>query len=124
MTTLQVFDKPMCCSTGICGPQVDPVLPQFASDLAWLKEQGVTVERFNLAQEPQAFIAHADVKDAIQVNHEQVLPIVRVDGVIVSRGAYPLRHQLAKWCGKSLLAPLTMSQLAEGSCCGSEGCCS
>ena len=64
MTTLQVFDKPMCCSTGICGPQVDPVLPKFASDLAWLKDQGVTVERYNLAQQPQAFVSHADVKEA------------------------------------------------------------
>jgi len=26
MTSLQVFDKPMCCTTGFCGPTVDPVL--------------------------------------------------------------------------------------------------
>ncbi len=42
MTTLQVFDRPMCCSTGVCGPSVDPVLPRFAADLDWLKGQGVT----------------------------------------------------------------------------------
>ena len=41
MTTLQVFDRPMCCSTGICGPSVDPVLATFAADLDWLKDQGV-----------------------------------------------------------------------------------
>jgi arsenite methyltransferase len=40
MKTVQVYDKPMCCSTGICGPDVDPVLPQFAADLDWLKGQG------------------------------------------------------------------------------------
>ena len=27
MKTIQVYDKPMCCSTGVCGPKVDPVLP-------------------------------------------------------------------------------------------------
>lgn len=31
----QVYDKPMCCATGVCGPQVDPVLPRFAADLDW-----------------------------------------------------------------------------------------
>ncbi len=50
--SIQVFDKPMCCSTGICGPQVDQTLVRFATDLDWLSRQGVTVERFNLSQQP------------------------------------------------------------------------
>ena len=41
MTSIQVFDPAMCCSTGICGPSVDPQLVRFAADLAWLKSQGV-----------------------------------------------------------------------------------
>ena len=36
---IQVFDPPMCCSTGVCGPDVDPVLVRFAADLAWLQER-------------------------------------------------------------------------------------
>ena len=123
MTTLQVFDKPMCCSTGICGPKVDPVLPQFASDLAWLRDQGVTVERYNLAQHPQAFVSHLDVREAIRENHELVLPLVRVNDVIVSRGTYPLREQLASWCGVSLVKPTAATESAVGSSCGPNGCC-
>ncbi|HTN04894.1 MAG TPA: arsenic metallochaperone ArsD family protein, partial [Planctomycetaceae bacterium] len=61
MKHVQIYDKPMCCSTGVCGPQVDPVLPRFAADLDWLKSQGHQVERFNLAQQPDAFIANPDV---------------------------------------------------------------
>jgi arsenite methyltransferase len=57
MTVLQVFDPPMCCSSGVCGPSVDPRLPRFAADLDWLRNQGVQVERFNLAHQPQAFVA-------------------------------------------------------------------
>lgn len=49
MTMFQVFDRPMCCSTGVWGPTADPVLARFAADLEWLKGQGVTVERYNLA---------------------------------------------------------------------------
>lgn len=122
MGTLQVFDKPMCCSTGICGPKVDPVLPRFAADLAWLREQGVAVERYNLAQQPQAFVAHEDVKAAIQDEH--ALPLFRVNGEIVFKGKYPSRSMLARWCGVSVAASLPVSETAVGgSCCGSTGCC-
>jgi hypothetical protein len=119
VATLQVFDKPMCCSTGICGPKVDPVLPKFAADLAWLKEQGVAVERYNLAQQPEAFAAHEDVKAAIREGHEHALPLIRLDGHIVCKGVYPSREMLAAWCGVPQSKPLA----ASGSCCGPTGCC-
>lgn len=57
MTRLQVFDPAMCCSTGVCGPHVDPQLPRFSADLEWLGTQGVEVERYNLAQQPRVFVA-------------------------------------------------------------------
>jgi arsenite-transporting ATPase len=34
---------------------VDPALAQFAADCSWLSGQGVGVERYNLAQQPQAY---------------------------------------------------------------------
>jgi len=30
---IQVLDPPRCCSTGVCGPNVDPELVRFAADL-------------------------------------------------------------------------------------------
>jgi hypothetical protein len=48
MKKLEVYDPAMCCSTGVCGVDVDPVLVQFAADLAWIGEQGVSVTRYNL----------------------------------------------------------------------------
>ena len=48
MSKLEVFDPAMCCSTGVCGVDVDPVLVQFAADLQWLGEQGVEIKRYNL----------------------------------------------------------------------------
>jgi trans-aconitate methyltransferase len=118
MVTLQVFDKPMCCSTGICGPKVDPVLPAFAADLAWLKDHGVTVERYNLAQQPQAFVAHEDVKAAIQDEH--ALPLIRVNGEIVFKGKYPSRSMLARWCGVAVPTALPVTTETN---CGPTGCC-
>jgi hypothetical protein len=94
---VQVFDKPMCCSTGICGPQVDQTLVRFASDLDWLRRQGVVVERFNLSQQPREFAQQADVRSALQTKGTDALPIIRVDGRIVCQGTYPSRDLLASW---------------------------
>ena len=41
MISVKVFDPAMCCSTGVCGPGVDPQLARFAADLEWLAGQGV-----------------------------------------------------------------------------------
>src|SRR6188768_403256 len=101
MAAVQVFDKPMCCSTGVCGPKVDPVLPRFAADLEWLKSKGIPVERYNLAHQPGAFTAHEDVTEQLARNGIKALPIVRVDGRIVSRGTYPSRAVLAEWANVS-----------------------
>lgn len=65
MTTIQVFDPPMCCSTEVCGPGVDPALARFAGDLEWLRSRGLRVERFNLAQQPGAFTANPAVREAL-----------------------------------------------------------
>jgi len=95
MSTVQVFDPPMCCSTGVCGPTVDPKLARFASDLQWLASEGVLVERFNLAQQPQAFASSAIVKAALEKEGNACLPLIVINGEIASGGQYPSREQLA-----------------------------
>jgi AhpD family alkylhydroperoxidase len=95
MSVMQVFDPPMCCSTGVCGPHVDATLRHFAADLEWLKSQGVEVQRYNLAQEPRVFADHALVKSALAKSGEKCLPLILVDGEIVAEGAYPSREELA-----------------------------
>ncbi len=103
MTIVEVFDPAMCCSTGVCGPTVDPGLSRFAADLDWLAAQSVTVIRHNLAQEPGAFAAQPLVTGALQAEGEGVLPVVITDGTLVSKGRYPAREELAAWAG--LAAP-------------------
>jgi hypothetical protein len=41
METLTVFDPAICCSTGVCGSDVNQVLV----DVQWLKGRGVQVIR-------------------------------------------------------------------------------
>lgn len=99
MMKLQVFDPPMCCSTGVCGPDPDPVLPRFAADIHWLENQGVVVERYNLAQQPQAFAANETVKAALVQFGNDCLPLILVNDAILSRGVYPTRQELARFVG-------------------------
>ncbi len=101
MTRLEVFDPPLCCSTGVCGPEVAPELPRFAGDLAWLSRSGVEVVRFNLAQQPEAFARNAVVLEAM-TKGDDALPLLLVDGKISCHGRYPSREELAAWTG---LAP-------------------
>mgnify|MGYP006202186647 CR=1 FL=1 len=56
MKEILVLDPEQCCATGVCGPDVDPKLVQIAADLRWLTAQGVVVERFNFAPQPEAFV--------------------------------------------------------------------
>lgn len=93
MPKLEVFEPAMCCPTGVCGVNVDPVLVQFNADLQALAQSGVQVVRHSLAQEPAAFAAHPEVLKAMEAGMDR-LPIVTVDGRIVSTGLYPSKAQL------------------------------
>jgi AhpD family alkylhydroperoxidase len=96
-TTVQIYDPAMCCPTGVCGPAVDTTLPQFAADLDWLATKGVSVERFSLTQQPEAYASNEQVKQVLAAEGTDCLPLTLVNGVIVSKGAYPSREQLARW---------------------------
>ena len=132
MPKLQVFDQPMCCTTGICGPEVDPALVSFAADLQWLERNGVVVERINPAHQPALFAANEQVREELQRHGNGCLPLLLVDSRVVSRGVLPDRAQLAGWTGIPLgelpvLLPIFGSAPAgnpeSSACCDSSGCC-
>jgi hypothetical protein len=125
---IRVFDPAMCCSTGVCGPSIDPELARFAADLDWLRKQGVQVERFNLSQRPDAFAGTPAVKEALSRGTE-VLPLILVGDRIAVEGSYPSRETLAALAGV-VVKKLGMAPEGSGGCCppspGAEpktGCC-
>ncbi len=120
MKNLEVFDPAMCCSTGVCGVNVDPVLAQFSADLKWVEEQSVLVRRYNLSQEPQAFAANPAVVKEMEAGMDR-LPILVVDGHIVTTGIYPSRQQLVQKLG---LSEAEASAVApKKSCCSPKSDC-
>ncbi|HEY3433826.1 MAG TPA: arsenite efflux transporter metallochaperone ArsD [Rhodocyclaceae bacterium] len=122
MKKLEVFDPAMCCSTGVCGVEVDPVLAQFSADLKWVEEHGISVTRHNLGQEPQAFASNPDVVKEMEAGIDR-LPILAIDGHIVSTGIYPSRQQLAQKLGITLTTAEKPHIKVGSACKPNSGCC-
>lgn len=104
MKTIQIYDPPMCCSTGLCGPSVDPELVRFAALLQQLAAQGVQVERYNLGQQPLAFVQNPTVKAALEAGGVELLPLTFWDGAEHSRGRYPSAAERTEWARAAGLA--------------------
>jgi hypothetical protein len=98
MSKLEIFDPPMCCKTGICGEHPDFTLVTFASDLEWLKAQGVEVERHCLSLEPNEFNQNEAVKNLIDKDGSKCLPVLTLNNQIVFKGEYISREKLANIC--------------------------
>lgn len=97
------------------------MLAQFAADLKWVAEQGVTVVRYNLGQEPQAFAANPAVLKEMEAGMDR-LPILVVDSHVVSTGIYLTRQQLAQKLG-SALATADKPHVKVGGCGCKPGSC-
>lgn len=91
-----IYDPAMCCSTGLCGPVIDPVLVKVNDAVLALKKQGVEVERFNLSQQIKDFMANEDVAGLLHKNGKKILPITMVNGSIFKTGEYSSYEDLCK----------------------------
>lgn len=119
MKTIHVFDPAMCCSSGVCGTEVDQSLVNFSADVDWAKQNGIKIERFNLAQQPMEFANNQVVRNFLERSGQQALPLILVDGEIALAGRYPNRSELAQWAGS--VQPL--ADIPVASCCSGGKCC-
>ena len=119
MSAIQIFDPALCCSSGVCGQDIDAKLVQASADIDWAKGLGAQVERFNLAQQPMAFAENEAVRGFLERSGQDSLPITVMDGQVVLAGRYPSRLQLAQWLKLDAApAPVTAS-----ACCSGGKCC-
>ncbi|GAA3818362.1 arsenite efflux transporter metallochaperone ArsD [Cellulomonas soli] len=134
MGAIEVFEQAMCCSSGVCGPDVPQELVTFSADLDWLRDHGAEVTRHNLAGDPAAFVSRQPVLDFMRVSGSDGLPLVLVDGVVAMAGRYPSREELTRWSGAPADQPRTVPPVAhplalpmagtgDGGCCAGGGSC-
>lgn len=118
MSTIHIFDPALCCSTGVCGVDVDQQLVDFSADVDWAKQNGAQIERFNLAQQPMAFAENPVVKGFLERSGAEALPLILVDGEMALAGRYPNRSELARWA-----AIKADEQNTQSGCCSGSKCC-
>ena len=97
MKNLQIYDPPMCCSTGICGVDIDTELVRFASLLNQLSKEDIKVERYNLASDPMAFAQNPVVKEILEKEGDSALPVIFRDGQVLLKGRYPDQIERSEW---------------------------
>ena len=120
MKTIQIYDPAMCCSSGVCGTDVDQQLVNFSADVDWAKQNGANIERFNLAQQPMEFANNQTVRSFLERSGQEALPLILVDGEVALAGRYPNRIELARWAG--IVQPAAETK-PSGSCCSGGKCC-
>jgi hypothetical protein len=120
MKVVKIYDPALCCATGVCGVETDQTLIRFAADVEWIRGKGGSVERYNLAQTPLAFVEHPVVRSFLERSGSDALPLVLVDDEIALAGRYPSRPELARWLG--IEEGSSLRQVAKG-CCSGDGCC-
>lgn len=123
MPTIQVFEPALCCTTGVCGPDVDEALVTFTADIDHVQQQGVDIARHNLANDPMAFAEEPVVARFLSTVGSDGLPLVLVDGVTVLTGRYPTRDMLARFAGVAAADRPVLTLAEGGGCCSGSGCC-
>jgi len=99
MGKVEIFDPVLCCSTGVCGPSVDPELVRVASAIYLLGKRGNEVKRYNLGFEPALFVENKEVNKVLHEKGPDSLPITLVEGIVTKIGTYPTNDELAEWFG-------------------------
>lgn len=120
---IEIYDPAMCCSTGVCGPSVDPELVRIQEALRQIQKQApeVQVQRFGLSAEPQAFVANTAVAELLKSEGPECLPLSFVDGKLVSKGGYPSNEELQTIL-KNAGLNITIGEKKK-SCGCAPGCC-
>lgn len=91
---VELFDPPMCCPTGLCGPVLDTTLVDIGEALLALQSEGRTVVRHMMTAEPAAFMRNREVYELIRQRQLEVLPITVVRGRVVKTDGYPSLDEL------------------------------
>ncbi len=95
---LIIFEGPMCCSTGLCGPSPDKELIDINEALKKLAEEykGLKITRASMSFNPQLFLQTKEIRDLVKENGPGILPITMFNGMVVKKQKYLKYAELKK----------------------------
>jgi hypothetical protein len=88
-TMVEIYDPPMCCPTGLCGPTLDQTLLDVSDMILTLEADGIAVERYQMTTSPQKFMTNMEIMRLVREQQMAALPITAVNGQVIKVGAYP-----------------------------------
>jgi len=91
---IELFDPPMCCPTGLCGPALDQTLLDVSEMIMTLQAEGLAVERYQMTSHPHKFMNNDEVMRLVREQQMAALPITAVHGQVIKVGAYPTLAEL------------------------------
>ncbi|MEW9123338.1 MAG: arsenite efflux transporter metallochaperone ArsD [Thermotaleaceae bacterium] len=93
-TVINIYEPPMCCSTGVCGPSPDTTLMNLQDDLKRLQKEfpNIEIHRYSMNFNPKDFMQNPVVFQKVKAEKTHALPIITIDGEIVKEKDY-MRYQ-------------------------------
>ena len=88
LVDMEIFDPPVCCPTGTCGPTQDQTLLDVSEMVVTLESEGYRIERYQMTTNPEVFLSNPDVMRLVNEKKTNALPITVIRGELVSEGKY------------------------------------
>lgn len=91
---VEIFDPPMCCPTGLCGPVLDQTLLDVSEMIFALQSKGIVIKRYQMASDPNAFLNNEAVMRLVRESQMSALPVIVFDGNVIKSGSYPTMAEI------------------------------
>jgi len=120
----------MCCSSGVCGPSVDPKLVKLQETLRLIEEKGIEVNRYNLSTDLEVFAKNDAIGEVLKEQGPHALPVVYIDGELIAEHKYPSTDEWQEALkARGVEINLSAPSKTENPCCSiplpnEEPCCS
>ncbi|MGR8798132.1 arsenic metallochaperone ArsD family protein [Klebsiella variicola] len=114
MSKIEIFESAGCCATSSVVVSDEAV--KWNACAEWAKKNGVDIQRYSLAKNPQQFLNTPVIKEFLNTSGMESLPVTLLDGKLVMAGKLPTREDIVRWAGIQL--PQDWSEdSAQPSCC-------
>lgn len=95
---IEIFDPPMCCPGGLCGPVIDPALLDVSEAILKMKDaHGIVIQRYLLQQQGTKFMQNPEVLALLKEHSTGVLPITTVNGKVVKTKEFPTFEEFLQY---------------------------
>ncbi|EES5529256.1 arsenic metallochaperone ArsD family protein [Klebsiella aerogenes] len=115
MSKIEIFEAAGCCATSSVVVSDEAV--KWNASAEWAKKNGVDIQRYSLAKNPQQFLNNPVIKEFLNTSGLESLPVTLLDGKLVMAGKLPNREDIARWAGIQLPQDWSEDSTQPSCCC-------